>query len=329
MLTMSQSTIVKPQPDALRTRTPAASALAPRDLPDLPERITRAASRQAYYTVRFLADRERQRDAYRAYAYFRWVDDSLDQGDWERPTRLAFVARQLALVERGYQGAARGDYLGDWPADLTAEERMLIDLIRSDHAEDSGLRSYIHNMMAVMAFDADRRDKVISERELEEYALRLATAVTDALHHFINHTRTPPPSPARYLPAMGAHITHMLRDTWEDVAMGYYNVPGELLAASGIGPADITSAPYCAWVKSRVRLARAYFASGADYLAQVDGLRCRLAGYAYMARFIGVLDAIEREDYLLRPAYPERERLGYGLRMAGSACANAVLRRAW
>jgi hypothetical protein len=318
-LTMSQLAIVQPRPDALRTPTPA--ALAPRDLP---ERITRAASKQAYYTVRFLADRERQRDAYRAYAYFRWVDDSLDQSDWARPARLAFVARQQTLVERGYQGGCSGA----WPADLTAEERMLIDLMRSDHAAESGLRSYIHNMMAVMAFDAERRGKVISERELEEYALRLATAVTDALHHFIDHTHTPPPSPARYLPAMGAHITHMLRDTWEDVAMGYYNVPGELLAASGIGPADITSAPYRAWAQSRVRLARSYFAAGADYLAQVEGVRCRLAGYAYMARFVGVLDAIEREDYLLRPAYPERTRLDYGLRMAGSACANAVLRSA-
>jgi len=56
-------------------------------------------------------------------------------------------------------------------------------------------------------------------------------------------------------------------------------------------------------------------------------VRCRLAGYAYMARFTGVLDAIEREGYLLRPAYPERTRLRYGLRMAGSVCVSAALRR--
>jgi hypothetical protein len=304
--------------DRIKTRTEAPAAC-DGALRDLPERITRAASRQAYYTVRFLADRERQRDAYRAYAYFRWVDDSIDQGDWARPGRLAFVARQQALVERGYRG--------EWPADLAAEERMLMDLIHSDHTADSGLRSYIDNMMAVMAFDADRRGQVISERELAEYALRLATAVTDALHYFIDHAHAPPLSAERYLPAMGAHITHMLRDTWEDAAMGYYNVPGELLAASGIGPADIASAPYRAWVQSRVRLARSYFAAGAHYLAQVEGVRCRLAGYAYMARFTGVLDAIEREGYLLRPAYPERTRLRYGLRMAGSVCVSAALRR--
>ena len=40
--------------------------------------ITKAASRQTYYTIRFLVDRERVADAYRAYAYFRWVDDTLD-----------------------------------------------------------------------------------------------------------------------------------------------------------------------------------------------------------------------------------------------------------
>ena len=40
--------------------------------------ITKAASKQTYYTIRFLVDRERVDDAYRAYGYFRWVDDTLD-----------------------------------------------------------------------------------------------------------------------------------------------------------------------------------------------------------------------------------------------------------
>ena len=35
--------------------------------------ITKAASQQTYYTIRFLVDRERVPDAYRAYAYFRCV----------------------------------------------------------------------------------------------------------------------------------------------------------------------------------------------------------------------------------------------------------------
>lgn len=294
-----------------RTRADAADAA-------LPLRITRAASAQSYYTARFLVDHDRTLDAFRAYAYFRWVDDWLDQRESERSERLAFVARQQTLVEGGYHG--------DWPSDLTAEEQMLADLIQRDDEANSGLQSYIRNMMAVMAFDANRRGRLITEQELSSYALSLSTAVTDALHYFIDHDHAPPRSDARYLPAMAAHITHMLRDTFEDAEAGYFNVPRELLESSGIGPRDVTSAPYQEWVRGRVRLARDYFTAGAGYLDEVRSLRCRIAGYAYMARFTGILDAIEREEYQLRPAYPDAGGLGYGLRVAGSVGANALLR---
>lgn len=40
--------------------------------------IAKAASKQTDYTIRFLVDRARVDDAYRAYGYFRWVDDVLD-----------------------------------------------------------------------------------------------------------------------------------------------------------------------------------------------------------------------------------------------------------
>lgn len=38
---------------------------------DLSAAITQTASKQTYYTIRFLMDRDRVKDAYRAYAYFR------------------------------------------------------------------------------------------------------------------------------------------------------------------------------------------------------------------------------------------------------------------
>ena len=284
--------------------------------------ITRAASKQAYYTIRLLVDRDRTLDAYRAYAYFRWVDDWLDRrNDARESDRVAFVERQHALVERGYQGRRRGIVAGD----TAPEERLLLDLIARDDGESSGLQSYIRNMMAVMRFDATRRGRLVSAAELDAYTRWLATAVTDALHFFIGHDHAPS-SELRHRPAMAAHITHMLRDTVEDNALGYFNAPGELLQAHGIGPREIESAPYRDWVRGRVELARAYFRDGTRYLNQVASLRCRLAGYAYMARFVGILDAIERDGYKLRPEYPEFRRAGYGLRMSGSVCAKALLR---
>jgi phytoene/squalene synthetase len=62
---------------------------------------------------------------------------------------------------------------------------------------------------------------------------------------------------------------------------------------------------YRQWVARRVQLAREYFAAGRRYLAGVENARCRLAGCAYIARFEGVLDAIEREGYRLRNGYSE------------------------
>ena len=53
--------------------------------PVLAASITQAASKQTYYTIRFLVDDWLVDDAYRAYAYFRWVDDWLDDGTPHSP----------------------------------------------------------------------------------------------------------------------------------------------------------------------------------------------------------------------------------------------------
>jgi phytoene/squalene synthetase len=280
--------------------------------------ITKAASKQAYYTIRLLADRDRQHDAYRAYAYFRWVDDWLDQPGLAQPQRLAFLQGQQRLVTCGYRGA--------WPDELLPEERLVVELIQSDPDEHNGLHSYISNMMAVLAFDANRRWRQISAVQLGQYTFNLATAVTDALHYFIGHEGAPRQAHARYFPAIGAHITHMLRDTVEDVSLGYFNIPREYLQAQGIDPGAVESAPFRGWVKRRVTLARAYFDDGARYLDQVQNLRCRLAGYAYIARFVGLLDTLAQEDYRLRRAYPEFKRIGRGLRMGEYVLVNALKR---
>ena len=290
----------------------------------LPASITKAASKQAYYTIRYLVDPDRKVAAYRAYAYFRWVDDWLDRPVSERAERLAFVRREQQIVDLAYQ-TCPAPMRCDW-CDLSPEERLLVDLIHSEDRCADGLRSYISNMMAVMAFDANRRGRLVTERELERYTQHLSVAVTDALHFFIGHQYAPPPSQARYFPAMAAHITHMLRDTFEDVELGYFNVPAELLDSGGIGPRDVESATYRDWVSCRAHLARAYFKDGASYLDQLKSARCRLAGYAYMARFTGVLDTMEREGYRLRCRYPEFSQPKYALKVGSSVALHTMLR---
>jgi len=264
----------------------------------LADSMTKAASKQTYYTIRFLADRDRTHDAYRAYAYFRWVDDTLDRNESPRTERLAFLERQQNLINRSYRGKPMFN--------LLPQEESLVSLIHSDHEENSGLRTYIRHMMAVMEFDAHRRGRWISQKELDNYSLHLATGVTEALHYFIGHNAYAPRSRARYLAVTAAHITHMLRDTHEDLAAGYFNIPCEYLEWYRLDPCDTESMAFRLWVHDRVQLARTYFAAGKDYLAQVKNWRCRLAGYAYIKRFESVLDTIEKDEYRLRPVYAEQ-----------------------
>ena len=273
--------------------------------------ITKSASKQTYYTIHFLADRDLVADAYRAYGYFRWVDDVVDLNAASSSEGIAFAQRQKSILESCYRGEAL-------PV-LCPEEWMLVDLIRNDHEKNSGLQTYLRCMMDVMVFDAGRRGRLVSQAELSEYTRKLGVAVTEAIYYFIGHNDPSPRHEARYLAVTAAHIVHMLRDALEDVDAGYFNIPRELLAQRGISPQDVTGDTYREWVCERIQLARGYFKAARECTAHVRNWRCRLAGYAYTARFEWMLDAIETDNYCLRAEYPERKSLQAGLWMAWSA----------
>ena len=195
--------------------------------------ITKAASTQTYYTIRFLADRDRVDDAYRAYGYFRWVDDTLDAASASDSDRRLFLERQQFLLESCYRGEP--------PRVANPQEQMLIELVRQEREKNSGLRIYLRNMMRVMDFDVRRRGRLISQVELTDYTRWLASAVTECIHYFVGHDAFSPHDATRYLAVSAAHVVHMLRDTFDDAQLGYYNIPREVLEAHHIGPEDVQS----------------------------------------------------------------------------------------
>jgi phytoene/squalene synthetase len=269
--------------------------------------ITQKASKQTYYTIRFLADNDREQDAFRAYAYFRWLDDLLDTDVTSPQEKTALLRQQQAILEACYQGKDAGI---SYP-----EELMLVELVRNDSETNSGLKLYLRNMMAVMAFDVERRGRLITQAELTHYSNLLATAVTEFMFYFIGHCDQPPSSVNRYLAVQGAHITHMLRDMLDDIDIGYVNMPAELIAGERISTDVLHSPKIRKWVAERVDLARAYFEAGRTYIARVKSKRCRLAGFAYLARFEWMLKVIEGDHFTLRREYPERKSLKAALWM--------------
>jgi phytoene/squalene synthetase len=289
--------------------------------------ITKVASKQTYYTIRFLVDRPLVDDAFRAYAYFRWIDDAVDQvmpeawdgGDAERLGRLRFLEGQKALLEACLSG--------DEPGDLDPHEAMLVELVRHADRSDPRLIAYLRHMMLVMEFDVGRRGRLVTRQELDDYTRWLAIAVSEAMHYFIGNGAAAPHDEARYLAVSGAHIIHMLRDTYPDLRAGYFNVPREVLEASSIGPADVRCHAYRAWVRERVLLARAYFDAGQSYFTHVQSRRHRLAGIAYMARFQWLIETLERNGFRLQATYAEQRNLATGLRIGGYLVSSLVLPR--
>jgi len=247
-------------------------------------------------------------DCYRAYGYFRWADDIVDVSSQSDEARISFIRRQKELINRLYKN--------ERPDDLTPQEAMVADLIRHDRGKNSLLQSYIRNFLAIIEFDAYRRGQLISQDELMWYSKCLGRATTDGILYFIGNGFPYPAGEARYLGATAAHITHMLRDMLADTADGYINIPREYLEAHGIGPGDLDSPAFRAWVRGRVEQARTYIREGKRYLDNLDVLRCKIVGYWYCARYEGVLDAIERDGYVLRAEYNERRKLSAWLTMA-------------
>jgi phytoene/squalene synthetase len=278
--------------------------------------ITRASSKQSYYTACLLVDKDLVDDCCRAYGYFRWADDVIDLNLLPKEQRIAFIERQNNLVERLYRG--------ETPKDLCPEEEIIADLIQHDRGENSGLKSFIRNFMAILEFDAKRKGRSILQQELNWYSDCLGKAVTDAIQYFVSNGHPYPDDPKRYLAATAAHITHMLRDLVLDLDEGYVNIPCEYLEENDLDPKDVENPHMRAWVKSQVEHARQNFLQGKKYLDQLEVLRCKIAGYWYCARFECVLTAIEKDGYILRANYHERHKLTTRVRLIMLAIALIV-----
>jgi phytoene/squalene synthetase len=281
--------------------------------------ITRRASRQSYLTIRALADPAYRADAYALYAYFRWLDDEIDERLTTPDARLALVERQRGLVAAATSGTPL-------PA-LDPHEVLLASLLLADgrpRRDAGGALASVAAMLDVMEFDARRRGRAVAAAELDRYTDDLAVAVTEALHHCIGHGCAAPTDETRYVAVHGAHVAHMLRDLREDLRAGYVNVPAEVVGDREPTADALCTPALCDWVRERVELAREDFRVGREYLARLESRRCRLAGHAYLARFEWVLDTVESDGYVLRECYPERRTVRGGLAIARRAVGSAL-----
>jgi hypothetical protein len=138
--------------------------------------LTKSGSKQSYLIARLMVNGKLTDDCLRAYGYFRWADDMIDEPARSCEERIAFIRRQMELVDHLYKGGSAQI--------LEPEEQIIADLIAHDQSPASGLQSYIRNFMAILEFDACRKGTHISHDELDWYSDTLALAVMDAMQYF-------------------------------------------------------------------------------------------------------------------------------------------------
>lgn len=273
----------------------------------LAEHSTKKNSLQTYLTIRLLVDRPLVSECFRAYAYFRWADDQVDVRYRTYRDRVAFMNRQKQLVDVCYAGKK--------PGRLLPHERMITGLIASDPGTNPKLESFIRNFLSVIDFDARRKGRPVTAREITRYSRTLGQAVTDGIEYFIGNTAWYPQSPDRSKAAVAAHITHMLRDMREDIPQGFINIPREAYSDHRTPDTFTNSRSERVWVKHRVKEAQTLFHEGKRYIDSLSVLRTKIAAYWYCARFERLLSVIEREGYALRPRYDRGRNAGRWVRL--------------
>lgn len=267
----------------------------------LAKKITRKSSLQTYLTIKLLVDRGMVDSAYKAYAYFRWLDDEIDANFGTFQERQRLIRRQKNIIASLYKGYT--------VADLTPEEEMIRDLINLDTQPKSKLRSYIFNFFSIIEFDAQRYNKTVSEKRLDWYSKTIGVAVTDCIQYFIGNKNNSSDSPNKYKAAIAAHIVHLLRDFKKDISTGFINIPREYLEKRGVNILDINDMKMTEWVRNRVSKARRYFTEGKNYIKKMSASRCKLAAKLYCLRFEPLLSIIEKDNYLLRQNYSRKHLL--------------------
>jgi phytoene/squalene synthetase len=252
----------------------------------LARNITYKNSRETYFIIKLLVDKPLINDAYKAYAYFRWMDDMADDVITDSTERLKFVARQKKLINNAYNGI--------FIKTKFPEEELILNLIKYNSQKKSLLHSYVVNFYSIIAFDAKRHGKLVTDKQLEWYSNRIGVAVTDCISFFIGNSTSPTPGMAQYKAATAAHIVHMLRDLKEDIPHGFINISKEFLVKNNLNKIDLNKINLDRWLNEKCKVARIYFKEGRKYIKNIPVFRRKLAAWLYCLRFEPFLKKLER-----------------------------------
>lgn len=248
-------------------------------------KITREMTPFGYWLGQAFFRPARRSILYMAYAYFRWLDDLVDQVEISRNLAIEIVERQRMLVQAWYSGKD--------PAPLDRSEALLRAVIEHDRRTGYRLHHMIGSFLAALAWDAERRHTVVSQHDLDRYSLWLGCAYAEGLLFGLGLD----PADAAYQGAIdacgvAAHLAHLVRDLRIDLALGYINISTEDIERFSIDLADPRLRGVGRWVPTTVERAQILFQQGRMQRRAMPSLRARLVFDLVCLRYLRLLDQI-------------------------------------
>lgn len=272
-----------------------------------PERSTfgaviRSKARSFSFAARFL-DPERQHATEVLYAFFRTVDDLVD----ERPPGAdpGPIRDELERWERWLAGPSRGD--------SGSLETALFQVMDRYGIPSSYLRALVRGQRDDLC-----QRPIGSFDDLERYAFRVAASVGLAMCHVLGSTGPRALAGATAL-GVAMQLTNILRDLGDDLARGRVYLPADELRRFGFVGPDLPSSPgdgrCVALLRFQIARARRYYAAGN---AGLDELRpeVRFPIALAAALYARILAKIEAQGY---DVFTRRAAVGRAEKMALAA----------
>ncbi len=194
------------------------------------EIITTHARTSFSFAARFLPAPQRA-DAIHLYAFFRTLDDLVDESPWVTGTMA--VAAELDAWQSWLDGTRR---------DTGPREPLATNLARVIERHRIPVAIF-HQMLDGLRSDLTPRE-IATDAELQEYCYRVASTVGYAMAHVLGATSPQALAAAERLGA-AMQLTNILRDVGEDLDAGRIYLPTSLLAQHGLCRADLREMQRC------------------------------------------------------------------------------------
>ena len=180
------------------------------------------------------------------YAYFRWFDDVVDSVRLYPEESKFVIERQKKFLSQLYAQES--------PEELATEELFLAHLVRFDKTQRKNIRRDLGSLICCLEFDADRRGRIISTRELEQYVERNIISyinISSAILNVMDSLK----QDLIDISKAGLIIDYLF-DLREDMALGYINIPLEDIERYEIDLHALDSHEMQIWMRDKMETLR-------------------------------------------------------------------------